>query len=247
MMVEELIQPGSKIDITVVQQRESTNGDGPKVYKSRVLDIKENGNIEIAMPSEGSRMILLPLGVRMEFVFYTKGGLYRSIGQIKERYKSENIYMLEIELNTQLEKFQRREFFRYQYLLDFSYYTISQEESEYESAEALFVYLRESGLDKERENNGSIVDLSGGGIRFRTDTELQQGDNTLFLIRLKNENLNKLYYILGKIIECNQAELENMKKYEVRAKFHIMDNKIREEIIRFIFEEERKERQRGRW
>lgn len=250
MTVAELIRPGDKVDIRFIQQIERMNEETPKIYKSQVLDLKENGNLDISMPSEGTKLILLPLGVRMEFVFYSRGGLYRAMGQIVERYKSDNIYMLEIELKTQLEKFQRREFFRYPCLLDFNFYTISDLDLNFESGDALLIHLRETGESLEREYEGSIVDLSGGGIRFRTDKELEPNEKVLFSIHLQNENLNKQYYILGSIISCIRVERTqrmNDKKYEVRAKFQIRDSTTREEIVRFIFEEERKERQRGRW
>lgn len=248
MTVAELIRPGDKIDISFIQQLENMNaGVASKVYKSQVLDFKANGNLEISMPSEGTRLILLPLGVRLEFVFYTKGGLYRAMGQIKERYKSDNVYMLEIELKTQIEKFQRREFFRYPCVLDFNYYEITEEEAKFESAEALLIHLREVDEFNNREYEGSIVDLSGGGIRFRTPKELQPNQWLLFSIHLQNENLNKHYYIVGSIISCVRADRALEKMYEVRAKFEIRDSNTREEIIRFIFEEERKSRQRGKW
>ena len=249
MTVEELIQPGDKIDISFIQQLANMNPDAepPKIYKSQVLDMKANGNLEISMPSEGSKLILLPLGVRLEFVFFTKGGLYRSMGQIKERYKSENVYMLEIELKTQLEKFQRREFFRYPCVLDFNFYPISEKEAKYETAEALLIYLREIEELQDRENEGSIVDLSGGGIRFRTSEKLEPNQWLLFSIHLQNENLNKQYYIVGSVISCVRTERSTEMMYEIRAKFQIRDSNTREEIIRFIFEEERKSRQRGKW
>lgn len=250
MTVAELIRPGDKVDISFIQHIENVNVETAKVYKSQVLDLKENGNLDVSMPSEGTRLILLPLGVRMEFVFYTRGGLYRAIGQVAERYKSDNIYMLEIELKTQLEKFQRREFFRYPCLLDFNFYTISDLDLNFESGDALLIHLRETGETREREHEGSIVDLSGGGVRFRTDAELKSDEKLLFSIHLQNENLNKQYYILGSVISCVRVERiqpGNDKKYEVRAKFQIKDSNTREEIVRFIFEEERKERQRGRW
>lgn len=250
MTVAELIRPGDKVDISFIQQIEKMNEETPRIYKSQVLDLKENGNLEVSMPSEGTKLILLPLGVRMEFVFYSRGGLYRAMGQIVERYKSDNIYMLEIELKTQLEKFQRREFFRYPCLFDFNFYTVSDLDFEFESGEALLIYLRETGETLEREHEGSIVDLSGGGIRFRTDTELEPNESVLFSIHLQNENLNKQYYILGNIISCSRRERTqhvNDKIYEARAKFQIKDSATREEIVRFIFEEERKERQRGKW
>ena len=252
MTVADLIQPGDKVDISFIQQLENLDVDEKesRTYKSQVLDFKENGNLEISMPSVGTRLILLPLGVRLEFVFFTKNGLYRAMGQIKERYKSDNVYMLEIELKTQLEKFQRREFFRYPYVLDINYYTITDEEAKFESGDALLIHIREIGETEEREYAGSIVDLSGGGIRFRTDKELEADEHLLFSMHLQNENLNKQYYIIGKVISCVRSERIGQmpgKKYEVRAKFQIRDNNTREEIIRFIFEEERKERQRGRW
>lgn len=250
MTVAELIRPGDKVDISFIQQIARMNEETPKIYKSQVLDLKENGNLDISMPSEGTKLILLPLGVRMEFVFYSRGGLYRAMGQIAERYKSDNIYMLEIELKTQLEKFQRREFFRYPCLLDFNFYMISDLDLNFESGDALLIHLRETGETLEREHEGSIVDLSGGGIRFRTDKELEPNERVLFSIHLQNENLNKQYYILGSIISCMRIERTqrmNDKKYEARAKFQIKDSTTREEIVRFIFEEERKERQRGRW
>lgn len=253
MTVKELIRPGDKVDITFIQQLENINVDSEaqKVYKSQVLDFKDNGNLDISMPSEGNRLILLPLGVRLEFVFYSKGGLYRALGQIKERFKSENVYMLEIELKTQPEKFQRREYFRYPCILDFNYYTITEQEAKFESGDALLIHLREDDeateANRDREYTGSIVDLSGGGVRFRTSKELEPKQWLLFEIHLQNENINKQYYIIGSVISCVRTEKANEKRFEVRAKFQIKDANTREEIIRFIFEEERKSRQRGRW
>ena len=115
MTVSEIIQPGDKVDISFVQKREhlEMGEELPKIYKSQVLDLKENGNIERSMPSEGGRLVLLPLSIRLELVFFSRGGLYRAVGQIVERYKSDNVYMLEVEFKSQLEKYQRREFFRY--------------------------------------------------------------------------------------------------------------------------------------
>ena len=109
MAFTDLIKPGDKIDIRLLQQveNEERTGDTVKVYKSQVLDINKRGNLEISMPTEGTKLILLPLDVRLEFVFYSGGFLYKSIGQIVERFKRDNIYTLEVELKTRLEKFQR--------------------------------------------------------------------------------------------------------------------------------------------
>lgn len=248
MAVEDIIRPGDKIDISFVHEVERSQEDRELVrrYKSQVLDVKENGNLEISMPSEGGKLILLPLGVRMEFVFFSGRGLYRADGQVKQRYKSDNVYILEIELRTRLEKYQRREFFRFPCVLDMNYYVITEQEQKIDSGDALFIKIREEDEEQRQEYAGQVVDLSGGGTRFRTTAELNDHSYLLFEIHLKNENLDKLYYIIGNVISCTQVGRGSEKKYEARAKFLIKENSTREEIIRFIFEEERKTRQRGR-
>ena len=115
MAISNVIRPGDKIDIRLLQQVEGAGKAGAEVttYKSQVLDVLDNGNLEISMPTDAGKLILLSLGMRYEFSFYSGGGIYRSIGRITERYKKDNMYMLVIELKTPLERYQRRQFYRY--------------------------------------------------------------------------------------------------------------------------------------
>ena len=85
-MVTNLIHLGDKVDIRFVQQvaRVEQTGVSPRIYKSQVNDIKEDGSLEITMPIENGKVVLLPLGVRFEFVFYTGSGL-----TVLDRYVSD--------------------------------------------------------------------------------------------------------------------------------------------------------------
>lgn len=247
MAVTDLIKPGDKIDIRLLQQveNEERTGDIIKVYKSQVLDINKRGNIEIAMPTEGSKLLLLPLNVRFEFVFYSGGFLYKSIGQVVERFKRDNIYTLEVELKTRLEKFQRREFYRYECSVDFKFFELTEKQAELETVEEIYAELREDHfLDKIK--NGTIVDISGGGIRFNSDTELKSRDHILAVVHLANEKMNREFNLVGSVISCEKRNQVQEKKYVSRVKFMIKDDKIREDIIRYIFEEERLTRQKDK-
>lgn len=97
MKVSDIIRIGDKIDIRVLQEVEQAEKTDVtvKTYKSKVLDFRSNGNMEIAMPMEAGKLVLLQLGVRYELVFFSRESLYRAVGQVKERYKKENIYMLD--------------------------------------------------------------------------------------------------------------------------------------------------------
>lgn len=245
MAVSDVIRLGDKIDIRLVQHVDNGNGDeGPQIYRSQVLDIKSNGNFEIAMPTEKGRLILLPLGVRFEFVFYSyNGGLYKSIGQVVERYKKDGFFMLEIQLRTALEKYQRREFYRYNCTMDFKFYILDEEQKRMESADEIYRELTEGDFNED-VCQGIMVDLSGGGMKFRSAHELKSGDKVMILLRLTNDRMDKQFHIVSNVIACIEAHMQGKVMYESRVRFNIEDNRIREEIIRYIFEEERKIRQK---
>jgi len=246
MAVSDVIRIGDKIDVRLVQQIENNDksGETPEVYRSQVLDIKGNGNFEIAMPTEKGRLILLPLGVRFEFVFYSyTGSLYKSIGQVVERYKKDGFYMLEVQLRTSLEKFQRREFYRYSCTMDFVFYELDEEQKDIDSVDDILEDMMEGKVTMPA-CHGVMVDLSGGGMKFRSPYELKPGNRILVMLRLTNDKMDRQFHILGKVIACIEVHTPAKVLYESRIKFYIEDNKIREEIIRYIFEEERKIRQK---
>jgi len=247
MTVSEIIRVGDKIEIRVAQEVEQAlkTRETVRMYKSQVLDIKENGGLEIAMPTEGGKLAMLSLGLRYEFVFYSRGGLYRAAGQIRERYKKDNIYMLDIELKSDLEKFQRREYFRYPCIMEFLYYKIPKEAVWLEKLQDIYDMIRDDYLAG-NTTLGKIMDLSGGGIRFSTGEDLEVGTDLLLELHLQNERIDRRYNLVAEVISCHKMENSRDSRFEARAKFFIKDDRIREEIIHYIFEEERKTRQRGK-
>lgn len=245
MAISELIKPGDKVDLQLIQQLESAQKSGTTalIFKSQVLDRKSNGNFIISMPIQNGKVILLSLGARYELTFYSKNGMYRCIGQVAERYKKENIFMLEVEPKTQLERYQRREYYRYQCNMDLTFYKLDEEQKKMESEVEILNNLTE-GNSQDNRLQGIIVDLSGGGMKFRSEVELQLNDMIMIMLRLTSGKMDNQFWILGKVIECKDVRKEKLPFYEIRAEFQIKDNKIREEIIRFIFEEERKIRKK---
>jgi c-di-GMP-binding flagellar brake protein YcgR len=246
MGIEELIHPGVKVDVYPLLRgdEEENLSQRDRVYKSQLLDFAKNGNLIISMPMDGGKMVLLPLNIRFAFVFYARQGLYRAEGQAVNRYKTENCYMVEVELKSQLDKFQRREYYRYPCLIDMTYFEITEDELATGTGERIFVQLQQKNLMEEREHFGRIIDLSGGGIKIRTAEKIAPGTNLLMWIFLKSDAFEKQYYILGNTIECVLGDTKNELKYESRIRFILDDDKTREDIIRYIFEEERKARSR---
>lgn len=243
-MTHDIIKPGDKIDIRLIQQinKKENNVDKIRIYKSQVYDVYKDGELEISMPTQGGKIILLPLGIRFEFVFYSHGGLYRAEGVVKERFKRDNLYALVVEIKSQLEKFQRREYYRLTCMLDMNYYDVSERDISEKTAEEIFDELRDGRNLSEIEKEGTIVDISGGGLRFMSDKENPPGGSILAVVRLTGGKTSRQFYLLGEVISCAQIVTEKGTKYENRIRFILRDNKVREEIIRYVFDEERRMR-----
>lgn len=241
-MISNILQERMKIDIRSVSQieRAGKTEEVIRVYKSQIYEILDKGELEIMMPTEGGRIVLLPLSGRYEFVFYTQSGLYKSYGHITERYKSDNRFMMRIVLDSPLSKYQRREYYRIECVLDMTYFILDEEAVELQDADAIIEYLRDEDFYR-KQKQGIIVDLSGGGLRFVSEEKNADGSYVLMNVVLSTEQGEKQYSLPGRIIRCVRMDTPNIK-YENRVEFVWQDAKVREEIIRYIFAEERRKR-----
>lgn len=235
-MVSEIIRPGDKIDINFLHQN---NG---KTYKSSVFDFLDSYTLEIGMPTEGGKMVIFNLGFECQLYFYTSKGLYTCEAVVVQRYKKGNFFLLAMRMKTGLKKFQRREFYRLECLIDFSYYRISKEVAQLGS-ENEFLKLTLSPEYIIEQKFACTRDISGGGIRFTAKEEIEIGQLILIVIRLNNEKIDHTFYLVADVISCELAP-QTESRWIVRAKFRHKDPKIRDTIVRYVFEQDRKLRKK---
>lgn len=237
-MVERIVSVGNKVDI------EFANPDTKekRIYKSQIFDIMENDELRIAMPFEGSRLVVLSLNIRYKMCFYTQNGLFECVGHVTDRYKSDNRYVAVVSLKTGLKRIQRREFFRLEKLIDMDYRVLSEEESNYESVQEL---LEEETMQVEPPvyKKGIAVDLSGGGARFILEDAYPV--STYILIKFHMEIIpgQSEFCVLGRIVMSERLS-GKVGQCENRLEFVRLAEKDREKLIHYIFDEERKMRRR---
>ena len=233
-MLDKYIIPGQKIELqalerTILKDEEKT----VKTYGSKVYDILSEDRMEILMPMEQTKLILLPVDAEYEVYFFTENGLYECVARIIDRYKSNNVYILLVELQTNLRKYQRREYYRYSCALEMD--TRDLAEQEIQAVENKRNYLV-PGLPLK---HSVIVDISGGGLRFVSNYKYDKGSLIYCKYSLFINGEEKTYEIVSEILEAK--ELENKKgEFEHRIRYKNLSRLEREEIIQFIFEEERK-------
>lgn len=235
-MIEKYISAGDKIEMKSVEQVILPDGtEGRKLYKTTVYDVEENGVIKIMMPMEKTKLVLLPIEGEYEVCFFTASGMYRGNVRILNRDKIENSYVLITELTTNLSKFQRREFFRFSCVLETEVKNISENE-----AQSIGKKL-EQLVSEDNMLRAVIVDISGGGLRFVSRQAYEENSLIYTKFRLPFGDHEKEFRVAGRII-CNNKLKNRTDEYENRVKFTYLDNITREEIIKYIFNEERKNR-----
>ncbi|MCR5302090.1 MAG: flagellar brake protein [Lachnospiraceae bacterium] len=239
-MISKYIQVGNKIDIESIKKTTGELGEiTRKTYRSEVYDIESEDIIKIAMPMEQSKIVLLPVDAEYSLCFYTPQGLYQCLARVVERYKSNSLFVLSMELETDLQKYQRREYYRLNKVLDMKSKVIEDNERSEGMAKLQFI---DTDLTFD---NGTMVDISGGGARFISKVQYAEGSLIRFVFSLFVNGQVTEYKLVGKVL--NSSPIENREdEYENRIQFVNMVNDDRESIIKYIFEEERKMRHRER-
>ena len=94
-------------------------------------------------------------------------------------------------------------------------------------------------------SRGVIVDISGGGLRFVSRSPYREGSILYLKYKLNIADKDRDFTMAAKVL--SSAEIPNRaSEYQNRVKFMYMDTTTREEIIKYIFNEERKNRKNGK-
>lgn len=246
-MVKDVVAIGDKVELKIVDRNEESEN---KVYKSKVLDFPDYKSAVITMPIIKGRIIPLSVGDKYSLRFFAQTGLYECKGVITDRSNEDNVYILKVEFTSALEKYQRRQFFRLNCVLDADYYIAGDEEltlryklkmNTFKNEEERKACQEALALCKKEWHMGIIVDLSGGGVRLMSESVHEVGNTVQMLIQFSSKVLMKADYLNGVIISAEKM-VNRVGFYEYRVQFKEVLKEDRESIIKYIFEEEIKQR-----
>ena len=235
-LLSKYVIPGNKVDIRAIRWKKGEEENEREIYQSQVYDILSDDRIAIVMPMEKSKLILLPTGKEYDLFFYSPNGLYQCKAKIADREKKNNTYLLIMDLLSNLRKDQRREFYRFSCAVEMKSRVLRNEEIR---------LLEEKGMDEELMvpdlplKRSVVVDISGGGLRFVSDYAYEEGSVLLCTYQLDTAEGTKVYEVSGRVLSIKEVE-NRPGVFEHRVQYLKIDNEVREQIIKYIFEEERK-------
>ncbi len=205
-----------------------------KKYGSQVLDFDGDRTAKIAMPISEGKVIPLEIDDDYNLCFFTNSGLYQCTAQIKKRYTENRMYVMDVIFLTPLKKFQRRKFYRLDCLFPIRYRIVPKEQ---------FEKKNEAEQDNENEEilweEGTISDLSGGGIRFHGNAECKKEDLVEIVLPLSLQSGIVPLSLYMKVVSCVHFEGSRVA-YETRGEFLNINEKERETVIKYVFEEQRR-------
>ena len=221
------IKVGNRLDVKV-QYRNI----GDVVYVSRVLDILDakNFTLAISMPIRVDKPLNMLPNKKYDVTFYIDLAMVVFEAYFEGYIKKEKENFVALRLSNEGYKIQRREFFRFACSIPMTFTVLDFEEGDL-GAEI----LHEAGMVEVHE--ALIKDIGGGGLRFMTDSDLSLEFPVKCAISLGHTTLN----LKGRILE-KQHLPKGAKHFQYRVLFSDISKSSQEEIINFIFAEQRKQR-----
>lgn len=242
------LRPGFKVTIKITQQaaREQQNGNESATgYQSEIFDMKKNGILVLNVPTLHMKLVTLPTNLRYDFMFTTDKGFYLAHGNILNRYRKGNFFLMDVQLTSPLEKFQRREFFRLECSLKATCIALGDKDFDVRQIGDVEDYLMDNIDAGYSVASGYILNISGGGALFITDYNLSDIAYVIMRIVLHEQDApNETTDIIARILD--QKKNEDNGRYYYRMRFIFRNSKLREKIVQYIFEEQRLLRRKER-
>ena len=238
-MGHRLLKTGDKIEFyDIISADDKAAGVKPRTYVSQIFEFTPNGNMNVAMPISKGQLVPLSKGKRFDTFFYTSKGVFQCRCLIVDRHKSDNLYTLEISMQNELKKYQRRKYFRLEKMMNVYYVELDNED--YMSI--LETHRFPEGLKSlDMFCEGTSLDISGGGMRFVGKKLVDTGKMVLIMFDVTDNGKNKKIRLPASVILSFKPP-GRAGIYEHRIEFENITREYRELLIRYIFEEERKKR-----
>ena len=223
-MFEQLVV-GGKVELFKKSRRIKENGETKEMLVSQIMDINDE-TIICTMPSRQGKMIVLEVGTLIEAFFYTGNYIYK--------------FTVELRPETALVKFQRREFYRLKCTIDADIIPLTDEERKIFDVTGK---LPDNFVMP--EDKGIIVDISGGGLRLFSKKQYDADSivNVSFPIQVGDRS--RYMKLMAKVV-MSMRNQNSDSVYDSRLQFVNMQKEDTEDIVKYVFAQQRMIRKKER-
>lgn len=198
---------------------------GDDIYNCDVQDFKD-GYLAVSIPIKDNQYLPLQKGERIDILYYEGSCLYEFTSVVADRQRS-NIPLIWIIIPEKFKKIQRRKYVRVSVLLNTKCAVIPKE-----------FLLNKDNFSKLKFFEGTVVDLSGGGLRLITKHKVERDTNLLMILPFPDGGI----LVKGKAMRVDQDEMKN-----IVCGINFVDVKAseQEKIIGYVFQIMREQMKKG--
>lgn len=212
---------GLKLELKLYSEDNTKRGT---VYVSEFEWAENNSIVFVAAPIYEGRLYPVSIGTMLEIAFIIGNNLYEFRAKVLDRGVKHNISLLKLEAMTEISKIQRREFFRFDCAIPVSYRIVNS--------------LKSGDADDKTFVKTYTRDISGGGLCIRLREKIDY--EKLVECELALNDFNKLTFI-GKVVRVTKYDtVQGTYKYEIGVLFEKIEERDREKVISYIFQEQRR-------
>jgi c-di-GMP-binding flagellar brake protein YcgR len=238
-MADKVIGVGNKIELTVMHDKTRLKTVDERNYVSQIFDF-DGDDIIAALPMYEGHLVTLEVDSRLDCYFYTPRGIFRGTARITSRYKEKNLYLMKLEQEGELRKFQRRQYYRLPCNIGAQMRTLEVAEVLDYSAGQEPVETLETVYE-----SGVIVDISGGGVRIFTPQKYEKDDYLYVKFSIDMNVGRRDLELLTRVVMCIESHGKD-DYYDVRVQYKDIPPQIRDSIVKYIYEQQRKIQSKGR-
>lgn len=225
-MINQHIRIGTKLELEVINNLGQKQGN---TYISQLIDIVDPDTIMIAAPIYGSRVIFIPTGAKLRIFFINENGdLMNFSGIITLKEKQGNMAYMLVSISGDMEKIQRRDYYRLPCCLDAGY-RIYQEPPEVSETEEDTAPAPQPYVQTITRN------ISGGGICLVAEHGLDRGTLLDVQLDIGGQDIQ----VICKLVRCSRLETASGGKYELGLTYYRISKRDQDFIVRYIFEQQK--------
>lgn len=249
-MAKDVITVGNKVSIKLIRSGSIVSRADQETFISQFLQWIDNSVIQIAIPISKGHLVPIEMGNEYLLSFFTPKGLFQCRAIVLERRKQGNIAVADMRMVSDLEKYQRRQFYRMECILPLTYAVITEQQKKMYLDLKTCIGVERKKLIEEQITleeidffTGTILDISGGGMRFNSGHRHGTNDIIVLKPKLNEEFGKKIPYLLARVISSNPIR-NREDLFDSRIEYTNILNTEREQIICYIFKTEREKRKR---
>lgn len=172
--------------------------------------------------------------------FYTGNKIYECSAYFQHEYEEENKQFAVLEIVSPLQKVSRRRYLRYSCRIPLSFSVVQEASGSGR--------MEESGneevlLRKKEQIGNTMVDISGGGICFSSQYELEPETKIHIFFSVPVEGQTRQIEVSGRVL--SSLPMKNKSGwYEIRIRYTGLSEEKRRELIQIVFQLERVDRKK---